>query len=266
MSLEKVGERDIFDYATALMARGGIFRPRPWIARDAAKRITSIGVPETPSGRYYDVGIHVRRGDKLRSDARPLVEEYWNATVGGRSPDARKTPNYIPLKHYLSKLDGCAVDEEKRVRQVYVATDDPAEVRREMSALVNSTRRETGGGGAGLVSHGGCLYNLTLAPDDASLDGGYHTNVGYKFRQPREAAEGECRTIYARTVAGAADLSLLATAGTFVGEYNSNWGRLVRHLRLRFDRGGAASVRVRDMAVAFGSDDPGVPGFRGRDP
>lgn len=68
-------EADIWDFVSALMARSGIIKFQPWIARDVALFIRQIDLPLN-SG--YDA-IHVRRGDKLETESRKEVVAYWHS-------------------------------------------------------------------------------------------------------------------------------------------------------------------------------------------
>jgi hypothetical protein len=68
-------EADIWDFVSALMARSGIIKFQPWIARDVAQFIRQIDLPLN-SG--YDA-IHVRRGDKLETESRQEVVAYWHS-------------------------------------------------------------------------------------------------------------------------------------------------------------------------------------------
>jgi len=68
-------EADIWDFVSALMARSGIIKFQPWIARDVAQFIRQTDLPLN-SG--YDA-IHVRRGDKLETESRQEVVAYWHS-------------------------------------------------------------------------------------------------------------------------------------------------------------------------------------------
>lgn len=126
-------EADIWDFVSALMARSGIIKFQPWIARDVAQFIRQIDLPLN-SG--YDA-IHVRRGDKLETEARKEVVAYWHSqgydrvqvsasccfrrsvfidatacivslplTYQNRLFSGQQFPtNYIPFRHYLRLWD-----------------------------------------------------------------------------------------------------------------------------------------------------------------
>ena len=234
---------EIWDYASAFMARAGILRFQPWIARDAEDFVTRR--IEMPLDVPYD-SIHVRRGDKLEKDAKHFVIKYWQ-DLGKYDNETGWTPrNYIPLSHYLSHFQG----EECDYRLVYVATDDPAEVRREIDALPKDH--------TGRVLAACQRFRLLLAPPGRNASLGFHIRTG--------AAKGDCDDRYERNVAAIADLMILAKSDLFVGEFNSNWGRLVRTFRLYMNNdanlvAGARPVLERRMKVAWGPRQQSPPGW-----
>ena len=77
----------------------------------------------------------------------------------------------------------------------------------------------------------------------------------------------DCFQRYHRNIASIADLMLLARSQKFVGEFNSNWGRLIRNFRTVLNDNsnpyaatGEPPVFVRDTVVAFGPNHPGPVG------
>ncbi|KAL7453914.1 hypothetical protein ACHAWC_005553 [Mediolabrus comicus] len=60
---------------------------------------------------------------------------------------------------------------------------------------------------------------------------------------------------YHRNIASVADMLILGKARTFVGEYNSNWGRLIRTMRVRLnapiDEGDGVSARSNEDPSSF---------------
>jgi hypothetical protein len=144
------------------------------------------------------------------------VETFWQKR--GYNSSAQPT-NYIPFSHYLSKLDASSP------RDVYVATDDPMTVRREISALKPNR------------------FRFHLNPDSASTTGHLHDNSG-------------CVRKYERTIGAMTDLLLLIRSTIAVAEYNSNWGMLIRFHRTFLADGRVGSASVRDMRIAFGGGSP----------
>jgi len=88
-------ESVIWDYVSALIARSGLATFQPWIVRDVKQFIMST---ELPLDVPHD-SIHVRRGDKLLTDAREEVVNYWHSQGYERQVDFPL--NYIPFTHYL---------------------------------------------------------------------------------------------------------------------------------------------------------------------
>jgi len=270
--------RAIWDYLLGLMNKAGFLRFRPWIARDVELFLKSF---ELPTGESYDA-IHVRRGDKLVEEARKDVVKYW-LSQGHRDEDNLPT-DYVPFAHYLSKWDGrdaCPVDDNGEVevikRNVYVATDDPVVVHEEIAALPNHITPNT-------ILWNEC-HELTFYfnPTD---DSAFHLNGDGEggFEEGREVEGGDsCFGRYHRNIASIADMMILSKARTFIGEFNSNWGRAIRTMRVRLSKpvaqyDGAANgdgsiamerniqevgsfTRTLDTRIAWGSDRARTPGY-----
>uniref|UniRef100_A0A7S1VDB7 Uncharacterized protein n=1 Tax=Grammatophora oceanica TaxID=210454 RepID=A0A7S1VDB7_9STRA len=136
--------------------------------------------------------------------------------------------NYIPLAHYLKQID------DSCPRTVYIATDDPITIREEIAAL-NATSG----------------FNFVLTPKPEASQGHVKT-------------EKDCTAKYDKTISMVMDLYLLVHASVFVGEFNSNWGRLVTNLRVHFpdvDEPVMGTAKPREVRVAFGDvarDAPGI--------
>ena len=243
---------DRFDYVSALLSRASLIRFQPWIARDVEEYIDRSDLPLNVP---YD-GIHIRRGDKLLSDGKRFVQKYWKKRgLYDEEKDDAPPVGYIPLANYLSVFD-----EECRVRLVYIATDDPDTVKEEIAAMPKDEDGNT-------VWNDSCLrFQFVLGPVDAirseeEIDetGRFvRDDRGYtKFHLDSSKAKGDCDGRYARTIAGVADLMILAKSDLLVGEFNSNWGRLLRIFRIKptdsqaIERG-ARPVAVREMRVAWG--------------
>ena len=79
---------------------------------------------------------------------------------------------------------------------------------------------------------------------------------------------GACSEKYNRNIAAVGDLITLVESDFFIGEFNSNWGRLIRTMRMQLQDsiGGnnnstVTLARERDMKVAWGKLYPGPPGW-----
>uniref|UniRef100_A0A7S2KVQ3 Uncharacterized protein n=1 Tax=Skeletonema marinoi TaxID=267567 RepID=A0A7S2KVQ3_9STRA len=263
----------MFDYAVGLMIKAGFLRLQPWIARDVEMFIKSFDLFQKigTKNQVYD-SIHVRRGDKLIMEARDEVVKYWRSQ--GHSDEENLPTNYIPFAHYLSqfKKEECLVNQLGEViripRVVYVATDDPVVVKEEIANLPNRIDDRT-------VLWNDCHeLSFYFNPTDESA---FHLNgdgeTGFS-----DGTEDTCFNRYHRNIASIADMVILAKSRTFVGEFNSNWGRLMRTMRVRLDlptlqddggniyidkkAGGALPKysKTLDMRIAWGPRTPRLPG------
>ncbi|KAL3815534.1 hypothetical protein ACHAXA_004179 [Cyclostephanos tholiformis] len=263
-----VDERKVWDYVLGLMNRAGMLKFQPWIARDVERL---LGVFDLPRGEY--TAIHVRRGDKLAYEARGEVEMFWRSR--GHTDVDNLPTDYVPFQHYLAQWDGpetCPTDDDGRpliVRHnVYVATDDPVVVRSEIAALPNRV-------GPNSVLWNDC-HELTFYFNPTDVDA-YHLNGNGEGGFSDESREDNCFDRYHRNIVSIADMFLLCRARTFIGEYNSNWGRVIRTMRVRMNPilalpdgdggvdGDVASTRngltyTLDTRVAWGSNRERTPG------
>ena len=240
----------IYDYLSALVNRSGLLRFQPWISQDVNEHVQSMGFRfDVP----YDA-FHVRRGDKLLREAKKEVQKFWrsNNRLG-----KQLIVNYIPFSYYIQKAWGkcTASDNVKRrnlktpqVKTVYIATDDPATVHREINAIPR-----VNGKGASLVDQCNHKVNFVFAqtPEHAV----FHIND--------RRTDDNCHAVYKRNIAAISDLVILARAQKFVGDYNSNWGRFIKVARSFLNDNGDKNmphVITRPMIAAFGPSHPGVPG------
>jgi hypothetical protein len=212
-------EVEIWDFVSALLARSGLVTLQPWIARDVREFIQSS---KLPLDQPHD-SIHVRRGDKLATEAREEVVNYWHSQGFERQEDFPL--NYIPFTHYLrlwetdcqSVWSGEAKGK-RRVRTIYVATDDPDNVKEEIKKLPR--------GQGGTVIVGGCeRVKFVFSPE--AHHGSFHISDG--------GVKADCVERYKRNIHSIADLMILTKSNTFVGEFNSNWGRIVRVFRTQLN-------------------------------
>lgn len=209
-------EEDIWDFVSALMARSGIIRFQPWIARDVEAFIKKAGLPLNVE---YD-SIHVRRGDKLEQESKREVNNFWRSRGYGKGTGRKIPRTYIPFSHYVGQgyhKQPCNADGEAHL--VYVATDDPRIIKQEITGMKKDD--------LGFTVMNKChKFNFVFGPptkDDKSI----HLNS--------EGGHKNCVDRYKRNIAGIADLLILAKSNLFVGEFNSNWGRLVRVFRMRLN-------------------------------
>ena len=242
---------EISDFIGALVNRSGLLKFQPWITRDIAKYVQ---MSDLPSGTSYDA-IHVRRGDKLIAEAKKVVANYW--TKKGYKKNKMPT-NYIPFKHYLElgwgesncpKMEGDINQQaDMSPRIIYVATDDPATVQKEISELPTTE--------AGEITLSKChSARFVFSPASKTTDS-FHMTPCQDYGST--CGDDNCFKRYERNIAAMADLVILVRSDKFVGEYNSNWGRLVRGFRTVFDPefkdvlNRPIPVLVRDVVEVFG--------------
>mmetsp|Transcript_21855 Transcript_21855/g.34287 ORF Transcript_21855/g.34287 Transcript_21855/m.34287 type:complete len:548 (+) Transcript_21855:104-1747(+) len=266
----------MWDYAMGLMIKAGFLRLQPWIARDVEMLLKSFDLFHAVGTKnpVYD-SIHVRRGDKLIEEARGEVVKYWRSQ--GHSDTENLPTNYVPFAHYLDqfKKEECPMNElgevtERMTRVVYVATDDPIVVKEEIANLPNRIDER-------MVLWNDCHeLSFYFNPTD---DSSFHLNgdgeTGFS-----DGTEDNCFKRYHRNIASVADMMILAKSRTFVGEFNSNWGKLLRSMRVRLDTpilqdDGSNSdtdkkvvgdlnprfSKTLDMRIAWGPTVPRLPGM-----
>lgn len=247
------GYRDTWDYVSALVARSGVLRFQPWIGRDVEGHMKTY-LPDLDLAEPYDA-VHVRRGDKLLTDARRLVRMYWTERGMYDEVTGAMPTDYIPFRHYLTQYENVTTCADGP-RTVYVATDDPEVVKAEIADLPKDDDGHTL-----LFTDAGepTCHRFRFIFSTYDAQSGYHLHEGY--------GKGSCEERYERNVASVADLMLLTRSDVAVVEFNSNWGRLVRTFRLRVNdsqrvMNGARPVLMKgEMRIAWGKKLPGPPGW-----
>jgi hypothetical protein len=218
-------EEDIWDFISALLARSDVLRFQPWIARDAKMFIRSSQLPMQVS---YDA-FHVRREGVVQG-----YEEEAGLTV-------------IPFQEYLKMWERHDCSDNARI--IYIASDDPGQIKEEIS------KYPTGDAGNLILPgvdecHGLRFY---LREDSTSTE----------FM--KKGSTSDCSIQYRRTISSVADLIILAKSSTFIGEFGSGFGRLVRTFRAALNdfpgREEEGPVLVRETRVVWGKTHPGPPGM-----
>ena len=285
--------RKLWDYIFGILNKAGFLKFQPWIGNDVQKLLSNFELPLLDEGDY--TAIHVRRGDKLIAESRGEVESYWRMQLGYNADMNSLPTNYIPFIHYLRQWDSsessCKVNDETGMMEiqkhnVYIATDDPITVRREIAEL--DTQHMTDN----TILWNDC-HELTFYfnPNTVSTENGeeeevmpmaFHLNgdgedgFDQNLRMGGGKVEDTCHNRYQRNIASVTDLMILARARTFIGEYNSNWGSIIHAVRVRLNEnrpipgdtnpdtlasikqnniltyGSDSFTRTLDMRVAFG--------------
>jgi len=229
-------EEDIWYYVSALIARSGIIRFQPWIARDVKALIKSSGLPLD----WPYIAIYVHRGDRLQKESREAVSSMPSKEF---EIEEKRPLKVIPFQNYLQPWD--STDCNGKAHLVYIATDDPRRIQEEIDRLPK------GSGGDTIVKECQKL-NFIFSPVKSIhlLD---------------EDAKNDCFELHRFNIAAIADLMILAKSDTFVGEFNSNFGRLVRIFRTAVNnfpgRRQEGPVLVRNIQVASGTIYPGPQGM-----
>jgi len=204
----KLTGEEMYDYMGALLVRSDVLRLQQRIRDDTNKHIWAYAYPRGHRKTPHDA-MYVRRGEDAGADPRAkrlYVDSYWDAASGIYDGATRTTRrDYIPLLHYMRHYHDvkCSGD----LRRVYIATDDPVTVRREVDELGPETGH-------------GVLFNNCH-------------NIKFTVSKVKKIlGSSACAARYARTVADISDFIVVRTADTFVGEFNSDWGKLIRLFRL----------------------------------
>lgn len=260
----------VWDYVLGLLNRSGFVKFQPWIARDVEALLQSYDIPRTLGTTY--TAIHVRRGDKLTEEARDEVIKFWSSQ--GHNDRNNLPTDYVPFRQYLAQWDGpelCPIDTTTGQQQqqhlivkynVYIATDDPTVVLSEIESMPERI-------GSNVILWNTC-HELTFyfnPTTNAAVENAFHLNGNGEEGFHDEGVVDTCHQRYHRNIVSIVDMFILCRAHIFIGEYNSNWGRVIREMRVRLSGNNDLSHDATDLAytldtrVAWGSDKPLIPGI-----
>jgi len=217
-------EGDIWDYISALVARSGIVRFQPWIARDVKALIKSSEVPM--NWPYTAIYVHRDNND-------------------GPVKDGEQQPSeFIPFYNYLKQWDDIKCSNGgNQAYPVYIATNDPRRIREEIDRLP----KDSGGNTILRECH---RLKFIFTPVGETL-----------HLLEKDNAKHPCSELHRANIAAIADLIILAKSDTFVGEFGSSFGRLVRIFRTAVndfpERSRDGQVLVRNTRFAVGSNSQG---------
>ena len=222
-------ENEIWDFIAALLARSDVLRFQPWIASDAKAFIRSSQLPMQVS---YDA-FYIRREEEEEEK-----EGYEKETNG---------VNGIPFQDYLKAWERHDCTDKARI--IYIASDEPAKIKEEISNFPVGTE-----GNLILPGVDECHGLRFYLREDS-------TSTAFM----KKGSASDCSIQYRRTISSVADLLILAKSSTFVGEYGSGFGRLVRTFRAALNdypsREDEGPVLVRDSRIVRGNAHPGPPGL-----
>ena len=258
----------VWDYVLGLLNRSGFVKFQPWIARDVEALLQSYDIPRTLGTTY--AAIHVRRGDKLTEEARHEVIQFW--TSQGYADSNNLPTDYVPFRQYLAQWDGpelCPIDpttgQQVIVKHnVYIATDDPIIVQSGIESMPERV-------GPNVILWNIC-HELTFyfnpTTTSAATENAFHLNGNGEEGFHDEGVVDTCHQRYHRNIVSIVDMFLLCRAQIFIGEYNSNWGRVIREMRVRLSGNNeliddaSMLAYTLDTRIAWGSDKPSIPGVR----
>ena len=229
------GEDDKWNYLAALVTESNLVDFHPSLVQDANNHMQQLGLDLTQAP--YDA-IYVRRGDELLDDPESgrWVDNYWESR--GYYNRKTKTPlhSYIPLIHYArhNNTMGCNIETP---RHVYIITKDHTTIEREIE------------------DHGEPAIQFTVIPQPTDT----HSMAG-------------CQEQYENIIASIANLLVLNNSETFIGDFHSILGRLVRGFRttLSHDTVEEAAgfsdkqglfMHQKDTRIAWGYPSLGPPGY-----
>ena len=215
MSPGVMGE-NIHKFISALANRSGLLTLQPWIVRDVIRYLQRSKLIIPSNNVRYDA-IHVRRGDKLLKESGAWVAQYWTS----RGYAVGKFPtNYIPFKHYIEmgwkEEEGggllCSTATPRTTtppKSIFVATDDPTQVKKEISHLPQIT-----------TDLGSCKERFVFPASSEATS--FHVTPCRKYK--KTCAGDNCHKRYQRIIAAVGDMMILSRADKLVCDYNSSWG------------------------------------------
>jgi len=220
----KLKGRDMYDYIGALLVRSNVLRLQPQIKVDTNTHIKQFIYRKRHIKVSHDA-IHVHRGEDTRADtgAKRYIDNYLEGHEYNNEATQTSTRDYIPLLHYMSQYHD--VKCSKSIREIFIATDDPTEVEREITEL--GPKR-----------------------GDAVVFNNCH-NIHFTVSKVKKMlGESDCAAQYAKTIASISDFIVARTADTFVGEFNSDWGKLIRLFRLVLNEEGGVLSNMGKLGPA----------------
>lgn len=197
----------MWDYLSTILVRSGVLQFQPSILKDSVRRIKTRTSVRQPYRDSFDAML-VRRGEDVLADpeAKSFIDNYWDSRGYYNRVTQTAKYNFIPLHQYLRHYFGMKCSSE--VRKVYVATDDPVGVEMEIAGLGPAIDEAT--------RFLGChKIQFTVSPLQSDLE-----------------TSNDCAARHANTVGHVADFIMMNKADTFVGDFLSDWGQLVRMVRL----------------------------------
>jgi len=222
------GEEQVWDYLGALVARSDLLQFQPWILIDVGHFTKQSGLPNAAhvrkgkmlsdgKGLTYDA-IQVQRGNELLSDpqAMQFVSSYWDAHGGYDS----EKHNYVPIEHYL----GGYLSQYKcsrKIHSVYIATSDKKNVEKEISILGSKA-------GKGKIKIGCTTFQFRYPPKRSEKG-----ILPFIYPPKKDSKLSSCGARYSDTVTSIAQFIIFRSAGSFMGDVNSDMGRLVHTFRLK---------------------------------
>jgi len=196
----------MWDYIGALLIRSNVLRLQPQIKEDTNRHIKKFIYRKRHIKVSHDA-IHVHRGGDVRAvtKAKGYIDKYLEGHKYNNEETQTSTLDYIPLLHYIRYYHDMKCSEN--IREIFIATDDPTDVEKEITEL--------GPKRGHAIDFNNChKIHFTVSKVEKIF------------------GESDCVAQYAKTIGSISDFIVARTADTFVGEFNSDWGKLIRLFRL----------------------------------
>ena len=228
-------EDDKWNFLSALVTESNLVDFHPSLVQDANNHMQQLGLDSTHEP--YDA-IYVRRGDELLDDPESgkWVDNYWESR--GYYNRKTKTPlhSYIPLIQYARYINtmGCNMETPCHV---YIITNDQTTIEREIE------------------DHGDPVVQFRVLPQPTNTQ-----------------SMADCQDQYENIIASIANLLVLQNSETFIGDFHSMLGRLIRGFRTTLSQTTVEEaagysdaeglfMQQKDTRISWGYPSLGPPGY-----
>jgi len=244
-------------YLAGLVMQSNIVEFQPLVLQDVYKHIQNLGLQFTELYKEPYDAMLIRRGDDILDDpdSRKSIANYWDSRGLYNRQDESAIRSYIPLmqytRHYNSK--GCG----DKPRKVFIIANDKTQVDK---TIMKSLRSNT----------------LIRRDNLSSIESEVHeyqqkcykldfTVVHNQYAEDDDK-DMNCDYWYERSISSIANLLILSKSETFVSDFRSSFGRLIRMMRTTLTTAaeveeGTTSVLEQNVQLAWGKNEYGPPGW-----
>jgi len=247
-------------YLAGLVMQSNIVEFKPLVLQDVYKHIQNLGLQFTELYKEPYDAMLIRRGDDILDDpdSRKSIANYWDSRGLYNRQDESAIRSYIPLmqytRHYNSK--GCS----DKPRKVFIIANDKTQVDK---TIMKSLRSNT----------------LIRRDNLSSIESEVHeyqqkcykldfTVVHNQYMEEEDDDKDmNCDYWYERSISSIANLLILSKSETFVSDFRSSFGRLIRMFRTTLtaeaseEGGTTTSVLEKNIQLAWGLNEYGPPGW-----